>query len=269
MSGLLHPFSQGLVQFVGAGPGAADLVTRAGWRALEQADVVLFDALIDEPGFREAAPRAEWISVGKRAGRPSTEQAFIGRQLVSHAARGLRVVRLKGGDPAIFGRLTEEVEAVRAAGLAFEVIPGVTAASAAAATLGLSLTQRGVSRSVMFVTASAGKGMPANRDWLQAARAADTVVVYMGGERRQEMAKDLLQAGCSPRLPVAIVENASGEGEREVVTLQGLADSVQRPLSGPVCLILGEVADEHLLALKGPGHVQFAPISKQQGVIRA
>ncbi|CAM8631001.1 CysG Uroporphyrinogen-III methylase [Burkholderiales bacterium] len=234
----------GMVQFVGAGPGGTDQVTRAAWRALETADVVLFDALLDETGFREASPEAEWIFVGKRSGRPSTEQAFIGRQLVNHAARGRRVVRLKGGDPSIFGRLTEEVEAVRRAGIPFEILPGVTAASASAATLGISLSARGLARSIVFLTPATGRGTDPGRNWVAAALAADTAVIYMGGHHRQAIARQLLAAGLPPERPVALVENAGGTGERERLTLQELAVATPRPLSGPVCLILGDVVGE-------------------------
>lgn len=234
----------GMVQFVGAGPGGADQVTRAAWWALEAADVILFDALLDETEFREASPEAEWICVGKRSGRPSTEQAFIGRQLVNHAVRGRRVVRLKGGDPSIFGRLTEEVEAVRRAGIPFEILPGVTAASASAATLGISLTARGLSRSIVFLTPASGRGTETSSSWIAATVAADTAVIYMGGHHRQAIARQLLAAGLPPERPVALVENAGGTGERELLTLQELAVATPRPLSGPVCLILGDVVGE-------------------------
>lgn len=234
----------GMVQFVGAGPGGTDQVTRAAWWALEAADVILFDALLDETGFREASPDAEWIFVGKRSGRPSTKQTFIGRQLVNHAARGRRVVRLKGGDPSIFGRLTEEVEAVRRAGVPFEVLPGVTAASASAAALGISLSARGLSRSIVFLTPVSGRGTGSSRSWLAAALAADTAVIYMGGRDRHTIAGQLLAAGLPPEHPVALVENAGGIGKRERLTLQALAVETPRPLSGPVCLILGDVVGE-------------------------
>lgn len=232
----------GDVVIVGAGPGDPELVTRAGWRALENADVVLYDALLDMAGFMSAAPKAQWIPVGKRAGRASTQQAFIGRLLVNFATQGKRVVRLKGGDPAIFGRLREELDALDAASIAVRIIPGVTAASSAAAALQISLTEREVARSVCFVTpAQAAQGQP-NSHWIDAAFHADTAVVYMGSRQRQSICQALIERGMGPETPVALVENASGQGLRKVSSLSCLALLAPEPLEGPVCMIIGDVA---------------------------
>ena len=232
----------GDVVIVGAGPGDPELVTRAGWHALECADIVLYDALLDVTGFMSAAPQAQWISVGKRAGRASTQQAFIGRLLVNFASQGKRVVRLKGGDPSIFGRLREELDALQAASIPVRIIPGVTAASSAAAALQISLTEREIARSVCFLTpAQATLGEP-NTRWMDAAFHADTTVVYMGSRQRQSICRALIERGMRPETPVALVENASGHGLRILSSLSSVASLRAEPLDGPVCMVIGDVA---------------------------
>ena len=166
----------GTVVFIGAGPGAADLITLRGARRLAQADVVLFDALTD-PALRELAPRAKWLNVGKRGFADSTGQATINALLVRHAREAGLVVRLKGGDPSVFGRLEEELEALAQAGIACEVIPGVTAALAAAAHTQRPLTRRGQGRSVSLTTAMTREGA------LRGGHSADTEVFYMAGKQ--------------------------------------------------------------------------------------
>lgn len=194
----------GTVVFIGAGPGAADLITLRGARALSRADVVLFDALTD-PALRELAPCARWIHVGKRGFADSTGQDTINALLVAHARRVDCVVRLKGGDPSVFGRLEEELEALAAAGIACEVVPGVTAALAAAAASQRPLTRRGGGRSVCLATAMTKEGQ------LQAGTAAhraDTEVFYMAGRQLAALGRRLLQAGWSPDAPTSVVSRA-------------------------------------------------------------
>jgi uroporphyrin-III C-methyltransferase len=191
----------GRVIFIGAGPGAADLLTVRGARALGQAEVVLFDALVD-PALKEFAPRAQWIDVGKRGFCDSTRQARIDALLVQHAQAGKRVARLKGGDPSVFGRLEEELEALAKAGIECEVIPGVTAAIAAAAATQRPLTRRGAGRSVSLVTAMTRSGE------LRATRTADTEVYYMAGRQLPALARTLLQAAWPPDTPVLVVSRA-------------------------------------------------------------
>jgi uroporphyrin-III C-methyltransferase len=233
----------GSVVIVGAGPGDPELITRKGWHAIGSADVVLHDALLDLDGFREAAPQARWIHVGKRAGSASTEQNFINRMLVNLARRGHRVVRLKGGDPAIFGRLTEELDACNEAGIDVSIIPGVTAASASAADLGLSLTQRGRSRSVVFLTPRIGRGEVAGQaSWVRAALAADTVVLYMARDDIRHIAATLIQHGRSPQTPVALVANASRDSVARFTDLAGAADCIVALGNGPVTIVMGEIA---------------------------
>jgi uroporphyrin-III C-methyltransferase len=191
----------GRVIFIGAGPGAADLITVRGARLLAQADVVLFDALTD-PALRELAPMAKWVNVGKRGFCDSTGQATINALLVKHANEVQIVVRLKGGDPSVFGRLEEELEALATAGIACEVVPGVTAAIAAAAATQRPLTRRGGGRSVSLTTAMTREGQ------LRAARTADTEVFYMAGKQLAALARRLAQAGWAESTAVSVVSRA-------------------------------------------------------------
>jgi uroporphyrin-III C-methyltransferase len=190
------------VVFIGAGPGAADLITLRGARALGRATVVLFDALTD-PALRDHAPQARWIDVGKRGfADGSTAQTRINALLVQHALTGERVARLKGGDPSIFGRLEEELLALHAAGLQAEVIPGVTAALAAAAATARPLTRRGQGRSLALSTA-----MTEDRE-LRANRRADTEVFYMAGRQLATLSQRLIEAGWPAQTPVCVVSRA-------------------------------------------------------------
>ena len=191
----------GRIVFIGAGPGAADLITLRGARRLASADVVLFDALTD-PALREFAPRAKWIDVGKRGFCDSTGQTTIDAMLVRHAREVDVVVRLKGGDPSIFGRLEEELEALAAAGIAAEVVPGVTAAIAAAADTQRPLTRRGSGRSVSLSTAMTREGA------LQVGRRADTEVFYMAGKQLGALARRLVAAGWPGDAPALVVSRA-------------------------------------------------------------
>lgn len=192
----LHP-----IVFIGAGPGAADLITVRGARRLAEAEVVLFDALTD-PALRALAPKARWVDVGKRGFCDSTGQTRINALLVKFAQEGLHVVRLKGGDPSVFGRLEEELVALARAGLEAEVVPGVTAAIAAAAATQRPLTRRGSGRSVSLTTAMTQSGN------LQAARTADTEVFYMAGRQLAALARRLQAAGWSDDTPVVVVSRA-------------------------------------------------------------
>ena len=191
----------GTVVFIGAGPGAADLITVRGARWLARADVVLFDALTD-PALRELAPQARWVNVGKRGFSLSTGQATIDAMLVRFAHSHHVVVRLKGGDPSVFGRLEEELEALGAHHIPCEVVPGVTAALAAAADLRRPLTRRGSGRSVSLSTAMTREGP------LRASRHADTEVFYMAGKQLARLSRQLLAAGWPADAPVCVVSRA-------------------------------------------------------------
>ncbi len=191
----------GQVVFVSAGPGAADLITLRGVQRLAQAEVVLFDALTD-PALRAFAPNARWIDVGKRGFAHAVKQTEINALLVQHALENTLVVRLKGGDASVFGRLEEELEALAAAGIPSEVVPGVTAALAAAAHTQRPLTRRGVGRSVALSTAMTQAGE------LIASRSADTEVFYMAGKQLAALQRRLLAAGWPEDTPTLVVSRA-------------------------------------------------------------
>jgi uroporphyrin-III C-methyltransferase len=191
----------GQVIFIGAGPGAADLITLRGAQRLATAEVVLFDALTDQ-ALRTLAPQAHWIDVGKRGFRAATGQAVINALLIKLAGRHAVVVRLKGGDPSLFGRLEEELEALAAHGIACEVVPGVTAAIAAAAATLRPLTRRGRGRSVSLATAMTREGL------LQAGQRADTEVFYMAGRQLGALGRRLQAAGWPADAPVCVVSRA-------------------------------------------------------------
>jgi uroporphyrin-III C-methyltransferase len=230
------------VYFVGAGPGAADLLTLRAVRVLARADVVLHDALVDE-AVLALASQARLIPVGKRAHSPSTAQRFINKTLVDCGRRASCVVRLKGGDPSIFGRLDEEMQALRAAGISFEVVPGITAASAAAAELQASLTLRGVARAVTFLTPCVCDEHD-DVTWapaIDSLRAGGTLGVYMAGRHIAVTAQRLIENGQLASTPIAILESVSLSDSRQWLgTLATAAVSPPEIGSGPVVLLIGE-----------------------------
>jgi uroporphyrin-III C-methyltransferase len=228
----------GTVYLVGAGPGAADLLTLRAARLLGDADVVFHDALVSQE-ILALVSRGKTIAVGKRSGRLSTAQQFINKQLLDAARQHKIVVRLKGGDPMLFGRAHEEIEFLAARGVTVQVVPGVTAALAASAELGVSLTQRGTARSVAFVTPRVGEGTQES-SWIRAALAADTVAIYMGAGESEAIAAALLGAGKPPSTPLAVVEGASTpQVEIRFSTLAALAQL--QTGDGPVVILLGAV----------------------------
>jgi uroporphyrin-III C-methyltransferase len=229
----------GKVYLVGAGPGAPDLLTLRAARLIERADIVFHDALVHLETVALASGAIK-IAVGKRAGQVSTDQRFINRQLVEAARHHDIVVRLKGGDPMMFGRAQEEIDALKQAGIQFEVVPGITAALAASATLGVSLTRRGVARTVSFVTPRIGPN-EIESDWLGCAVAADSTVLYMAAGQAPQIASALIAAGKPATTPVAVVENASLPDEQRLfTTLAGLTGSSLK-FAGPAVLCVGEV----------------------------
>lgn len=231
------------VFLAGAGPGDPDLLTLKTAKLLAMADVVLHDSLVGAGILALINPAAEIIDVGKRCGQMATAQAEICRLLVSYARTGRNIVRLKGGDPVIFGRLTEEMEALQQAEINFEVVPGVTAASAAAAAAGRSLTQRLAARSVHFITGhGADHGMPVH-NWQALAQAGGTLAIYMGRKHMSGMVEKLLEAGLPSDMPALIVESASLPDQRLArVTLKSLPACVAtKEMSGPVLVLLGLV----------------------------
>jgi uroporphyrin-III C-methyltransferase len=223
----------GTIAFIGAGPGAADLITLRGARLLARADVVLYDALTD-PALRDLAPQARWIHVGKRGFCDSTGQATINALLVRHAREVNLVVRLKGGDPSVFGRLEEELEAAAAAGLPTEVVPGVTAALAAAAGSQRPLTRRGAGRSVSLTTAMTRAGD------LHASRTADTEVFYMAGRQLGALSRRLRDAGWPEDTPATVVSRAGWPDEMHSDhTVASLAQASVLHAGRPAVVIVG------------------------------
>src|SRR4051812_39758946 len=230
----------GKVWLVGAGPGAPDLLTMRAVRLLERADIVFHDALV-HPETLALARSARFVDVGKRFGKVSTEQRFINRAIVEAARSHETVVRLKGGDPMVFGRAQEEIEALETAGVDFEVVPGITAALAASASLGVSLTRRGVARTLAFLTPRVGRGEEAS-EWLPAAAGADSVALYMAAGASQGIARDLIAAGKSANLPAVLVESVSLPTESRLFTALGaLAAEPMPKAAGPVVMLVGEV----------------------------
>jgi uroporphyrin-III C-methyltransferase len=233
----------GTVYLVGAGPGAADLLTLRAVRVLKDADVVFYDALVP-PEVLALASTAEKIPVGKRSGRHSTAQRFINKRLADAALRYRVVVRLKGGDPMLFGRAHEEIDFLERNSIRVEVVPGVTAATAASAGIGISLTRRGAARSVAFVTPRVGRG-EAPSNWIGAALAADTVAIYMAAGEAHAISRALIDAGKPRSTPVAIVENASLPDQRAVYgRLAELGALAGQLAGGPALILLGDVFSE-------------------------
>ena len=230
----------GTVHLVGAGPGAADLLTLRAVRLLGEAGIVFHDALVPAE-ILALAPQAEKVAVGKRCGRHSTAQRFINKRLADAAQSHAVVVRLKGGDPMLFGRAQEEIRYLSSRGIRVEVVPGITAALAAAAQTRVSLTERGVARSVAFVTPRVGEGA-APSSWLEAARAADTVAIYMGAGDALMIAEALMGTGKPAGTPVLLVENASrGDSSTLAGTLAELPELAAQLNGGAAMILLGEV----------------------------
>ncbi len=249
-----QPVATGKVWFVGAGPGAADLLTVRAIRVLARADVVLHDALLTD-AVLEWAPAADLIAVGKRCDGASAEQAWIDRALVDAARRHAVVVRLKGGDPTVFGRLDEEIDALEAAGIDWEIVPGITAAGAAAAAAGHSLTRRGVARRLDIVTPRVGRGEPghdgdAGAGWAEGLSPAGTVVLYMAGRLAGRCARTLCARGFPADTPAVAVRAASWPGQSvERTTLGALAAGGLEVDDRPVVLLVGwAMADRRAIA---------------------
>ncbi|MFC3101715.1 uroporphyrinogen-III C-methyltransferase [Altererythrobacter lauratis] len=234
----------GEVWLVGAGPGDPDLLTRKAERLIRAASVVFYDALVGPDVLALARAETRLVSVGKRVGRHSKDQRTICALIIEAALAGERVVRLKGGDPSVFGRSMEELDACRAAGIPVRICPGITAAIAAAASLGTSLTLRGTARQVTFVTAHVRKGEKLDLDWASLAAAQTTLAVYMGKGAAPEVATQLLAHGLPGDTPVACIESASLPEERQFCTRLDLLPMAARLAmgDGPVILLIGAVA---------------------------
>ncbi|MBI1772420.1 MAG: uroporphyrinogen-III C-methyltransferase [Burkholderiales bacterium] len=227
--------AQRKVYLIGAGPGAADLITVRGARLLALANVVLYDALVTAE-MLDLCPQAVKIPVGKRSGQRSAAQEHINQQMLECAAQYALVVRLKGGDPMLFGRADEELTALESAGIAYEIVPGITTALAAAASVRQPLTKRGVARSVALFTSSTAPGESADTRIPE----CDTLVQYMGGREATLTAQRMLAANFPGNLPVVIIENCSRPNEcSQALSLEELSKGL--PIStGPVLVMMGE-----------------------------
>jgi uroporphyrin-III C-methyltransferase len=257
----------GRVTLVGAGPGDPDLLTIKALKALQAADVLVHDGLVSGE-ILDLAPQARRIDVAKRKSRHTLPQDDINQLLVALAREGLEVVRLKGGDPFLFGRGGEELSACREAGIDCTVVPGVTAALAASAGAGAPLTHRGSAQAVTFVTGHAAHGEP-DLDWTALARPNQTVVVYMGVSTAGLIAQRLTAAGRAGATPALVVENASRSDERRILTtLAGLATAAEG-LKGPALLMVGEamaMAQVPQVGIKVPGETATLAVVEVQNV---
>jgi uroporphyrin-III C-methyltransferase / precorrin-2 dehydrogenase / sirohydrochlorin ferrochelatase len=238
----------GRVSLVGAGPGDPDLLTLRAQHRLQEADVIVFDALVPDAILEHARRDAIRIFAGKEGYGVATDQAEINTTLVHEAAKGQKVVRLKGGDPFVFGRAAEEMAAVQAAGIPVDVVPGITAAHACAASIGLPLTLRGKVRQFSVVTGATSSGLP-DLDWKALARPGHAFAIYMGVRSAPAITARLLVEGASPKLSVIVVENGTRPGERVLqTTLGGLSEALTRhAIKGPAIIFVGlDWADAHL-----------------------
>jgi uroporphyrin-III C-methyltransferase len=227
----------GKVFLIGAGPGDPELMTLKAARALGRADVVLMDELVSRGCLAHARSDARIVEVGKRAGCRSTPQEFIQRLMVLHARQGAIVARLKGGDPLVFGRGGEELEALAAAGIEVEVVPGVTAGIGVSAALGIPVTHRGLAQGVTFVTGHTRDGAQPN--WAALAASGTTLVIYMGLRNLARIAAALKAAGMDPATPACIIENGTLPTQRQRICTLGSLSS--EGFSGPATVVVGEV----------------------------
>lgn len=234
--------ARGFVWLVGAGPGAPDLITLRGLKALQGATAVVYDELANADLLKNCPAGCELHSVGKRAGRHNASQDEINALLVSLATAGHRVVRLKGGDPLVFGRAGEEIEALRTAGLGFEIVPGVTAATASAAAAKLPLTHRDYSSAVVFVTGHQCAANTDALDWQALARLRATLCFYMGVRRLPEIAHNLRAHGLPGETPLALISEATRPTQRIVITRLDAAEKFSADeIVQPALVVIGEV----------------------------
>jgi len=234
-------FAPGTVWLVGAGPGDPELLAMKAVRLIERADIVLYDALVGDGVLALIPPGVQRQSVGKRSGRHSKDQTTINVLLVAAARAGKRVVRLKGGDPVLFGRATEEIKALHDAGFSVRICPGITAASAAAASAGMSLSLRGVARDVRFVTAHSKRGAALDVDWTSLAQDGSTLAFYMGREAAGEIMRGLMRSGMSGDMPVMIACHVSAPEERRLATRLDLLDLAVKSFAAdaPTLILIG------------------------------
>ncbi|MEQ8312163.1 MAG: uroporphyrinogen-III C-methyltransferase [Sphingopyxis sp.] len=238
-------FAPGTVWLVGAGPGDPELLTMKAVRLIERADIVFYDALVGAEILNLIPAAAERVPVGKRSGRHSKDQPTIDAMLVAAATAGRRVVRLKGGDPSLFGRSNEELKALVAARCAVHVCPGVTTASAAAAAARISLSLRGVAREVRFITAHSRRGAMLDLDWHDLARPGTTLAIYMGRDAAPEISRRLIAHGMPSHTPVLIACNVSLPHQTLLSTRLDLLGLATRSLAAtaPTLILVGEAVE--------------------------
>lgn len=244
-------FAPGSVWLVGAGPGDPELLTMKAVRLIERADIVFHDALVGDGVLALIPAGTATVSVGKRSGRHSKDQRTIDAMLVDAAAAGKRVIRLKGGDPSIFGRSFEELSALREAGYPVRICPGITTACAAAASAGISLSLRGVARDVRFVTAQSKRGAARDIDWSSLASDRSTLAFYMGRDAAGEIMRGLMHAGMAGDIPVMIACHVSSPGERRLATRLDLLELATRSFAAdaPTLILVGMAVEQSTPAL--------------------
>jgi len=236
----LPSFEPGWVWLAGAGPGDPGLVTVLGLHAVTQADVILYDALVNEALLKLARPTAELVYAGKRGGKCSTKQSDISRTLVSLARKGRRVLRLKGGDPFVFGRGGEEALTLARAGVPFRIVPGVTAGIGGLAYAGIPVTHRDTNHAVTFITGHGADGKLPALDWRAVAQGSPTLVFYMALAHADEIAARLLDAGRRADEPAAFVSDATSGEQRVHVTTLGRIGEEAKKVDAPSVLVIGE-----------------------------
>jgi uroporphyrin-III C-methyltransferase len=236
----LPQLQPGWVWLAGAGPGDPGLASLHTLSAIAEADVILADALVNKALLKLARPDAEIIDSGKRAGRPSPAQETISQQLVAHARKGQRALRLKGGDPFVFGRGAEEALALVQAGIPFRVVPGVTAGIGGLAYAGIPATHRDTNQAVTFITGSTSRGGAPDLNWEAIAKGSPSIVLYMARKHAGEIAAKLIAAGRDANEPAAIVSNASLDGQATVITTLGRLGEAAGTAEPPSILVIGE-----------------------------
>jgi uroporphyrin-III C-methyltransferase len=236
----LPTFEKGWVWLAGAGPGDPGLITALGAHAIQSADVILYDALIDTTLLKLARPGAELIYAGKRAGVKSCRQSDLSRTLVSLAKKGKRVLRLKGGDPFVFGRGGEEALALVRGGVPFRIVPGVTAGIGGLAYAGIPVTHRDTNHAVTFITGHGADGKLPDLDWVALAKGSPTLVLFMARKNAGEIAAKLIAAGRVAREPAAIVSDATSGKQAVVVTTLGELGNAALDNSAPAIVVIGE-----------------------------
>lgn len=230
----------GKVFLIGAGPGDAELITLKAVKALQAADVILLDDLVNRE-LLQHAPQARVIEVGKRGGCKSTPQHFINRMMAALAEQGQTVVRLKGGDPFMFGRGGEEMLALRSAGISVDIIPGISSGMAAPASIGIPVTHREYAHGVTFITGHTQEG--SSPDWKALAQSGTTLVIYMGMKHLTTIVSDLISAGISTDMPAAAIQHGTLPEQRQVISTLGMLPMAiqQQGLTSPAIIVVGDV----------------------------